>query len=356
MGRRRVAFSDVLAGGPRAALAARRAPGGRGGPAPGPAAGDGGGVVRGHPFVGPGGRHRGQCRPGPRRPLCSARGGHDAGCWPSCRWRAPWRRRGPGACTPTPPTSGPEPAERTSQLYLSRTLDGRREVSGHLGAEDAAVVEAAVAAAEGPATRPTARGQRPSAAQRRAEALAEVCRWFLTHDDKAPAGARHRPQVSVIVGLADLAQGRPGRLADGTAVPASAVSCLACDAVLHRIVMAGRSTVLDYGSSVRTVSSAAVGGPGRTRRPLSSPGLRPPTGLVRSPPRTAFLPRWPDLSFQLGDGLQPPSSSLARPRLAARAQPRRHPGRQIPHGEGHHEPATAGACSGLRTIVGNSAP
>jgi hypothetical protein len=148
---------------------------------------------------------------------------------------------------------GPEPAERTSQLYLWRTLDGRREVSGHLGAEDASVVEAALAAAEGPAP---ADGEGPAstAAQRRAEALAGVCRWFLTHHDDAPAGARHRPQVSVVVGLADLAQGRSGRLADGTALPASAVARLACDAVLHRIVMAGRSTVLDYGRSVRTVS------------------------------------------------------------------------------------------------------
>ncbi len=151
--------------------------------------------------------------------------------------------------------SGPEPPERPSELYLSRTLDGRREVLGHLKAEDAAVVEAAIAAAEGsdPAD---GEGPLPSAAQRRAEALADVCRWFLTHGDKAASGARHRPQLSVIVGLSDLAQDRPGLLADGTAVPGSTVSRLACDAVLHRIVMAGRSTVLDYGSSVRTVSSA----------------------------------------------------------------------------------------------------
>jgi hypothetical protein len=150
---------------------------------------------------------------------------------------------------------GPAPAERPSELFLSRTLDGRREVSGHLGAEDAAVVEAAIAAAEG-SVPADGEGPMPSAAQRRAEALADVCRWFLAHGDKAPSGARNRPQLSVIVGLSDLAQDRPGILADGAAVPGSTVSRLACDAVLHRIVMAGRSTVLDYGSSVRTVSPA----------------------------------------------------------------------------------------------------
>jgi len=150
---------------------------------------------------------------------------------------------------------GPEPAERASELYLSRTLEGRREVSGHLGAEDAGVVEAAIAAAEGgvPAD---GEGPMPSAPQRRAEALVDVCRWFLTHGGKETSGARSRPQLSVVVSLADLAGERPGRLADGTAVPGRTAPRLACDAVLHRIVMAGRSTVLDYGSAVRTVSPA----------------------------------------------------------------------------------------------------
>ena len=150
---------------------------------------------------------------------------------------------------------GREPADRPSELYLSRTLDGRREVSGHLGAEDAALVESAIAAAEG--SIPTdGEGPMPSAAQRRAEALADICRWFLAHGDKAPTGARNRPQLSVIVSLSDLAQDRPGLLADGAAVPGSTVSRLACDAVLHRMVMAGRSTILDYGFGVRTVSPA----------------------------------------------------------------------------------------------------
>jgi 5-methylcytosine-specific restriction protein A len=150
---------------------------------------------------------------------------------------------------------GPGPAERPSELYMSQTLDGRRELSGHLGAEDAGVVEAAMAAAESGVPADGA-GPMATGSQRRAEALVEVCRWFLTHWDQAPAGTRNRPQVSVLVSLADLAQDGPGRLADGTVIPGRTVSRLACDAVLHRIVTAGRSTVLDYGSAVRTVSPA----------------------------------------------------------------------------------------------------
>jgi hypothetical protein len=154
--------------------------------------------------------------------------------------------------------TGPEPAERASVLHLSKTLDGRREVSGHLSPVDAAIVEAALARVMGnPAPRPVpGDGPLPSAAERQAAALVDVCRWFLDNFSDVPAGARQRPHLSVIVGLPDLARGGPGRLADGTAVSGATVSQVACDAELHRIVMAGRSTILDYGAAVRTVSPA----------------------------------------------------------------------------------------------------
>jgi hypothetical protein len=150
---------------------------------------------------------------------------------------------------------GPEPADRPSELYLSKTLDGRTEVAGHLSAEDAAVVEQAMAhASPGPA--PNGDGAPPSAPQRRAHALADVCRWFLSHYDQASSGVRNRPQISVIVDLVDLVDGGPGRLTDGTAVTASTVARLACDSLLHRIVMSARSTILDYGTAVRSISPA----------------------------------------------------------------------------------------------------
>jgi hypothetical protein len=161
--------------------------------------------------------------------------------------------------------------ERPSELYLSRTLDGRRELSGHLCAEDAAALEEALAAAQPGPAGPSGQGPAPSAAQRRAEALAEVCRWFLANSAAPSSGSRNRPQVSVLVSLEDLAGGGPGHLADGTAVGGATVGWLACDCELHRIVVAGRSTVLDYGSSVRTINrslwAALVARDGHCRHP-----------------------------------------------------------------------------------------
>jgi hypothetical protein len=160
-----------------------------------------------------------------------------------------WRTRA-GACE-----DRSETAEGPSEIYLSQTMGGRRELSGHLGGEDAGVVEAAINVAKGNKL-PEGEGPFPSAPERRAAALVDVCRWFLANYDKAPSGTRNRPQLSVVVDLADLAAGGPGRLVDGTALPATTVLRLACDAVLNRIVMSGRSTILDYGSSARTVSPA----------------------------------------------------------------------------------------------------
>jgi hypothetical protein len=150
-------------------------------------------------------------------------------------------------------TDGIGPASRPSELHLSETLDGRRELSGHLSAEDAAVVEAAIAAASrdfDPSELPL-----PSAAERRGAALVDVCRWFLDNCSSISSGSRSRPHVSV-VGLKELASGGPGQLANGTPVPGRTTEWLSCDSELHRIVTAGRSTVLDYGSSVRTISPA----------------------------------------------------------------------------------------------------
>lgn len=149
---------------------------------------------------------------------------------------------------------GDEQSEAPSELYLSRTLDGRRELSGHLGAEDAAVVEAAIASALEPFD--AGSGMPSTPAERRANALADVCRWYLDNVGTTTSRGRGRPHVSVVVTLENAASGGPGALEDGTPVSGAVVQKLLCDAELHRVVMSGRSTILDYGSSLRTASPA----------------------------------------------------------------------------------------------------
>jgi Domain of unknown function (DUF222) len=142
-----------------------------------------------------------------------------------------------------------EPPEAPQHLHVSPGLDGRWELSGELGNEAGQVVATALRLAE----TPNGEGERPrAAAVRRAEALGDVCRFFLDHQKDRPT-SRHRPHLNVLVDAADLAAGRPGRFVDGSSLNGTAVARLACDAAVHRAVVEGSSTILDYGTATRTI-------------------------------------------------------------------------------------------------------
>ena len=146
----------------------------------------------------------------------------------------------------------PEPDEEPQRVHLSPGPDGRWVLDGELGNETGQVVATALRLAE----TPDADGDdhRP-AAWRRADALGDVCRFFLDHQQHRPAG-RHRPHLNVVVEADDLAAGRPGRFLDGSSLSGTAVQRLACDAAVHRAVIEGVSTILDYGTATRTIPSS----------------------------------------------------------------------------------------------------
>jgi hypothetical protein len=143
----------------------------------------------------------------------------------------------------------PEPVLPERSLHLSRILDGRRELSGSFDPEGGAVIATALRLAatgdvDGEPTR--------SPAQRRGDALVDMCRWFLDHQQHR-RGGRHRPHLNVITTLADLQRRGQGRLIDGSVLDAATVQRLVCDAGVHRVFVAGRSAILDYGTTTRTV-------------------------------------------------------------------------------------------------------
>jgi Domain of unknown function (DUF222) len=79
-----------------------------------------------------------------------------------------------------------------------------------------------------------------------------VCRWFLDHQQHR-RGGRHRPHLNVITSLHDLEHRGHSRLVDGTILDAATVQRLVCDAGTHRVITTGRSSILDYGTTTRTV-------------------------------------------------------------------------------------------------------
>ncbi len=142
-----------------------------------------------------------------------------------------------------------EAAEPERALHLSKTLDGTWALDGSLDPEGGSVVATALRLGESsdveaePARTP---------AERRADALVDMCRFFLDHQSHRPGG-RHRPHLNVVIDWEDLHANRPGRVVDGAQLDAAATQALVCDSALHRLVMAGRSAVLDYGTATRTI-------------------------------------------------------------------------------------------------------
>jgi hypothetical protein len=144
----------------------------------------------------------------------------------------------------------PEPKmaeEPDRSLHLSQTLDDRWVLDGWLDAEGGSVVAAALRLA----TPEKSEIPRHPAA-RRADAMVDVCRFFLDHQ-QGRSGGRHRPHVNVVVELDDLVEGRGGQVVDGAVLDGPTLSKVFCDSAVHRVVISGRSAVLDYGTATRTI-------------------------------------------------------------------------------------------------------
>jgi hypothetical protein len=119
-------------------------------------------------------------------------------------------------------------------------------------------------------------------AQRRADALVEICRRQLDGTAGAPPSEASRPGVphlSLVVGLDALRGDGPGecRHESGEPIPIETARRYACDATACRLLMAA-SEVLDLGRTSRVVSAAQRRAVILRDRHCAWPGCdRPPT-------------------------------------------------------------------------------
>jgi hypothetical protein len=153
---------------------------------------------------------------------------------------------------------GPEPEERpepcVNELHLQRHRSGGGgKLVGRF--DDAAMFDAIATLVDTHAAPRTAADDR-TPAQRQAEALADACGWVLDHADTAalPSSGGRRPQLNVLIGLADLEQRARAACLDfgGTLSPA-ALRMLACDAAVVPVVLSGAGQPLDVGRAARTI-------------------------------------------------------------------------------------------------------
>jgi 5-methylcytosine-specific restriction protein A len=147
-----------------------------------------------------------------------------------------------------------EPPSPERSLFASRTFVGQLELKGSFVSDDASVVEQALKVAVTEDDEAT--GVR-SPCERRADALADVCRFFLDHQDSTADLGRHRPHLNVIVDLDDVVgDAAGGCTVDGGLLDPDAIRVLLCDSNVHRVVTDGKGSILDYGRSTRTAPPA----------------------------------------------------------------------------------------------------
>lgn len=132
------------------------------------------------------------------------------------------------------------------RLHASVSLLGMVRVDGDLDPETGESLLTALRAVLDAEARSGAADDR-TPAQRRADALGEICRQWLDLAER-PAVAGERPHVTVTVDADTLASRRgAGELDHAGPVDVDAVRALACDASVMRVVMSGRAEPLDVG-------------------------------------------------------------------------------------------------------------
>jgi hypothetical protein len=152
---------------------------------------------------------------------------------------------------------GDEKLRTRRRLHASVSFLGMVRVDGDLDPETGETLLTALNAVLDAESRSRSKDDDRTPAQRRADALGEICRQWLDLADR-PSVAGERPHVTVTVG-ADALQGASGGSSELDHVgpfPPESAKRLACDASVMRVVMAGRSEPLDVGRKTPVVPPA----------------------------------------------------------------------------------------------------
>jgi hypothetical protein len=199
----------------------------------------------------------------------------------------------------------PDPAglndndDGVSELYVSPTLGGRSEVSGSFDAELGVIVRAALGAAT---TADGAHDRTRSAAQRRADALGDICRFFLDHHEHPNPTPRNRPHVGVVIDWDTVAGGAGcGTVVEtGQTLRAEWVRQVLCDAAVFRSCAPARRPSWTWVVRHRLChrpstppwrcETAGAAGPAVTAHPRGATPTTSSTGPTAGPPPWETLP------------------------------------------------------------------
>jgi hypothetical protein len=158
-------------------------------------------------------------------------------------------------------TEGEEALRARRHLHASLSFLGMVRLDGDLDPETGETLLTALQAVLDAEAR-SGGGDDRTPAQRRADALGEICRQWLDRSER-PSVAGERPHISVTVDAHTLAEpdGVDGsswtsELDHAGPVDAHTVKRLACDASVMRVVLSGRSEPMDIGRRTPVVPPA----------------------------------------------------------------------------------------------------
>jgi hypothetical protein len=145
-----------------------------------------------------------------------------------------------------------ERRDRRRSLYLAEMLDGMGDIKGSLTPDLFHVVNTAVNAKMNPTFLDTDDRRTPT--QRRADALGDICRFYLDHNDTLVTSSGEKPHVTFTVDYETL-KGTTQRLPeiDGKSVTPATVRRITCDAGIIPMVLGSDSEPLDIGRKTRTI-------------------------------------------------------------------------------------------------------
>jgi hypothetical protein len=143
------------------------------------------------------------------------------------------------------------------RLHASVTFLGMVRVDGNLDPETGETLLTALSAVLDAESRSWTEGDARTPAQRRADALGEICRQWLDQNTRPSVGGE-KPHVTVTVDAETLRDGGMGQSEMDRVGPISpeVAKRWACDASIRRVVMAGPSEPLDIGRQTPVIPPA----------------------------------------------------------------------------------------------------
>jgi hypothetical protein len=145
--------------------------------------------------------------------------------------------------------------ERLRSLYLSIQGDGTGDVSRTLPPELFHLVKTVIDAKVNPSFLDD--GDDRTVPQRRADALGDICAFYLDHNDTLVTSCGAKPHITVTVDYATL-KGHTSLLPeiDGKAITPETIRRITCDAGITPMVLGTDSEPLDVGRKTRTIPTA----------------------------------------------------------------------------------------------------